>query len=181
MSKLLRETAFEFAVKEVNKGVREVGGNNHGPDVKKYLAEVGLPEGYAWCTAFISWCFRQAAGKKLAWESAGVWNIWNYAKEHGWIVDRPRRFDLVAFDFNGDGVYNEHMGWVAWVKKFGPVSIVHTIEANTSSGVAGSQTDGGGVYRRTRLIRSGTAAYIRVPGRAPLSAVLDGGGRNTAA
>lgn len=169
MSKLLREAAFEFAGKAADKRVHEVGGNNHGPAVKKYLAEVGLPEGYAWCAAFVSWCFRQAAGKRLAWESAGVWNIWSYGKAHGWLVTRPKRYDLVAFDFSGNGVYDDHIGWVAWVKKFGPVSIVHTIEGNTSSGEAGSQADGGGVYRRTRLIRSGTAAYVRVPGHVATS------------
>lgn len=160
----LRERAFGFAVKAADKGVHEVGGNNHGPAVKKYLAEVGLPEGYAWCDAFVSWCYHQAAGKRLAWESAGVWFTYSYAKAHGWLVDRPRRFDLVMFDFDGDGNFNDHIGFVAWVKKFGPVSIVHTIEGNTSSGEAGSQSDGGGVYRRTRIIRSGSAAYARVPG-----------------
>lgn len=38
-------------------GVKEATGNNDGAAVEIYLAYTGLPEGYDWCAAFVSWCF----------------------------------------------------------------------------------------------------------------------------
>lgn len=40
-------------------GVRELTGRNDGPRVAQYLAYCDLPEGHAWCAAFVSWCFGQ--------------------------------------------------------------------------------------------------------------------------
>ncbi len=42
-----------------------------------------------------------------------------------------------------------------------------SIEGNTSSGTAGSQRDGDGVYRRLRCIEPGS--YFRIVGFAPVS------------
>jgi hypothetical protein len=165
VSALLRQVAFEIAQGEANRHVHEIGGNNHGPDVKKYLAEVGLPEGYSWCDAFVSWCFRKAAGKRVAWESAGVIVTYSYAKAHGWIVGRPFKYDLVLYDFDGDGQFDDHIGFVKRVLRLGPILVISTIEGNTESGQAGSQSDGGGVFPRTRTVRRSSAAFVRVPGR----------------
>jgi hypothetical protein len=35
--------------------VREVGKNNHGLWVKRFLNACGLPEGFAWCAASLYW------------------------------------------------------------------------------------------------------------------------------
>ena len=40
-------------------GVREQGGANRGEQVEQYLASVGFGPGYAWCAAFVSWCYQQ--------------------------------------------------------------------------------------------------------------------------
>lgn len=40
-------------------GVKERTGNNDGERVREYLAYCSLPEGYAWCAAFVSWCYGQ--------------------------------------------------------------------------------------------------------------------------
>ena len=53
--------------------------------------------------------------------------------------------DLVCFDWDDDGIA-DHVGIVE--ANYG--SWVQTIEFNTSSGAAGSQSNGGGVYRRSR-------------------------------
>ena len=58
---------------------------------------------------------------------------------------RAQPGDVILFDWGGDGVC-DHVGVVE--KNFG--SYVQTIEGNTSSGSSGSQSNGGGVYRRTR-------------------------------
>lgn len=54
----LRTTIINIAQKEI--GVREATGNNDGERVEEYLAYTGLGKGYAWCAAFISWCYGQA-------------------------------------------------------------------------------------------------------------------------
>jgi hypothetical protein len=54
----IRDAALKIAVGQV--GVREVGGNNRGPEVERYLATVGLGPGHPWCAAFVVWCFREA-------------------------------------------------------------------------------------------------------------------------
>jgi len=36
-------------------------GSNSGPRVNEYLAAVQLGPGYAWCSAFASWCIQRAA------------------------------------------------------------------------------------------------------------------------
>lgn len=52
--------ALKIALSQL--GQKEAPGNkNTGVMVDKYLAAVGLNPGYAWCQAFINWCFEQAA------------------------------------------------------------------------------------------------------------------------
>lgn len=67
---LLRQQIYEIAANEI--GVREDGGNNRGPEVSKYLAYVGLGEGYEWCAAFVSWCYGRAglSVPRNAWSPA---------------------------------------------------------------------------------------------------------------
>lgn len=59
-------SALSAAIGELKAGAGEVGGDNRGPWVKKYLAPAGVPEGNAWCAGFVSWCFLQASGGALA-------------------------------------------------------------------------------------------------------------------
>lgn len=162
---LLREKLVRVELAAAAAGVREVGGNNHGPWVKKFLAEVGLPEGYAWCDAFQSYEEHQAADVRLPIESASVAQTVAIAKGHGWMVTRPFRGDLAAFDFDGDGQCDDHIGIVVRVLGLGPVLTLRTVEGNTSSGLTGSQADGGGVYLRRRVIARSSVAFIRIPGR----------------
>jgi hypothetical protein len=59
MPSSLQQAAVEIAVSQL--GVHEQGGNNRGPEVDLYLASVGLGPGFSWCSAFVFWCFREAA------------------------------------------------------------------------------------------------------------------------
>ncbi len=54
----IRDRALEIARRQ--EGVREVGGNNRGPDVERYLAAAGLGPGHPWCCAFVVWCYAEA-------------------------------------------------------------------------------------------------------------------------
>lgn len=54
--------ALAAAIGELKANAREIGGDNRGAFVRKYLAPAGIDEGNSWCAAFVSWCFLQAAG-----------------------------------------------------------------------------------------------------------------------
>jgi hypothetical protein len=76
----LREQALIIAAKEV--GVTEQPkGSNSGPRVNQYLKAVGLNPGYAWCQAFVYWCYAEAAKTlnvcNAVPKTAGVLDCWN--------------------------------------------------------------------------------------------------------
>jgi hypothetical protein len=160
-----REKLVTAEVAAAKLGIKEVGANNHGPWVKKFLKEVGLPEGYAWCDAFQSYEIHAVAGKRLPIESASVAQTYTVAKDYGWLVTRPLRGDLVLYDFNGDGRTDDHIGIVVRVLSIRIPGkwLIRTVEGNTSSGVSGSQQDGGGVYVRRRLVSRKSVSFVRIP------------------
>jgi len=88
----VRRKAMEIALSQV--GVREVGGNNRGPDVEKYLASVGLGPGYAWCAAFVVWCYREATLRTSGGialplrRTAKVSRLWQHAPDR-WKSAEP--------------------------------------------------------------------------------------------
>lgn len=144
-------SALQFAINELTAGAGEIGGNNKGPWVKKYLEPAGLPEGNSWCAAFISWCFLQASGgnkKSMPFKyNAGARNIYNQFRQKGWNYDpadankQPQPGDIVAW-------------WrVSLPSGFGHIGIVHhfedgfiyTLEGNKAANVAGFS------YVKTRM------------------------------
>ena len=161
---LLREKLVQNELAATKLGIREMGGNNHGPWVKKFLGAVGLPEGYAWCDAFQSFEMEGAAGHKLKIESASVSQTYATGKSLGWAVSKPARGDLVCYDFDGDGQFDDHIGLVVKVLSIGPTLTLQTVEGNTSSGLAGSQGDGDGVFLRRRVVSAKSVGFIRIPG-----------------
>ncbi len=54
--------ALAVAIGELKANAGEIGGDNRGPFVRKYLTPAGLDEGNSWCAGFVSWCFLQASG-----------------------------------------------------------------------------------------------------------------------
>ena len=88
-------------------------------------------------------------------------------KQLGWAVTKPARGDLVCYDFDGDGQFDDHIGLVVRVVALGPVLTLQTVEGNTSSGVAGSQGDGDGVFLRRRVVAATSVGFIRIPGTVP--------------
>jgi peptidoglycan hydrolase-like protein with peptidoglycan-binding domain len=151
-------SALQFAINELNAGAGEVGGNNKGPWVKKYLEPAGVSEGNSWCAAFVSWCFLQAAGgdkKAMPFKySAGARNIYNQLKQKGAVYNiddtSPQPGDIIAW-------------WrVSLPSGFGHIAIVHhfkdgflyTIEGNKAANVAGFS------YVKTRMDK--LLGYARV-------------------
>ncbi len=169
---LLREKLVLNEIAVTKLGIREVGANNHGPWVKKFLAAVGLPEGYAWCDGFQSFEMEGAAGHRLPIESASVGQTYATGKQLGWAVTKPARGDLVCYDFNGNGQFDDHIGLVVKVISIGPTLTLETVEGNTSSGLSGSQGDGDGVFLRRRIVAAKSVGFIRIPGDVPDAPVV---------
>lgn len=148
-AKTLPERAIEIAKTQLH--VREKTGRNDGEAVESYLKSVGLGKGYAWCAAFVYWCYSQAAkelniNNPLA-KTAGVLDHW--AKTKGAKVKTPKVGDIFIMDF-GKGA--GHTGIVIEVQG----TYVITIEGNTSADptYASQDREGDGVYIRRRRISS---------------------------
>ena len=120
-----------------------------GSNRTKYGAWMGM-DGQAWCMSFVQWCFDQA-GRPLPYRTASCGELlrWyqKYAPEK--IVTVPKARDVIIYTFG-------HTGIVEGAK----TGTVTAIEGNTSPGEAGSQDNGGGVFRRTRS-RTLVKAFIR--------------------
>nr|DAR87253.1 MAG TPA: CHAP domain protein [Caudoviricetes sp.] len=110
-----------------------------------YYGTSGVP----FCAMFASWCLTDDDGASVipGGDFAYVPYAINAARAAGQLVapSNAAPGDLICFDWDGDGVA-DHVGLVE--ANYG--SWVQTIEGNTSSGAAGSQSNGGGVWRRTR-------------------------------
>lgn len=135
----------------------EQGGNNRGPEVKAYLASVGLPEGHPWCAAAMHWCYREcgavlepareyAMAQRWHRKEARVW------ERKGWEY-QPGDFKRISEDGDHFALWYENLG------RIGHTGMIHkedekwiwTIEGNTNP--EGSR-EGGGVYLRKRLKRT---------------------------
>lgn len=157
---ILGRAALQVAINELKAGAREIGGNNKGPFVKKYLAPAGLPEGYSWCAGFMSWCFLQAAGgdkNKMGFNyAAGARNIFDQLKKKGRTFSGtdgvlvPEPGDLVVWWRVSLPSYNGHIGIVHHVDD----GFLYTIEGNKAANVAGFN------YVKTRMDRF--LGYARV-------------------
>jgi hypothetical protein len=111
-------------------------------------------QGASWCGAFVSWCFDQADARLDQADSHhGPGFIYcpgaeaHYRSTHR-VVNAPHANpgDIVLFHFQGEANEANHTG----ILESFDLHNVTCIEGNTSSGSAGSQSNGGGVYRRTR-------------------------------
>ena len=120
-----------------------------GSNRTKYGAWFGL-DGNPWCMMFVKWCFAMA-GYPLPHKTASCGDLLNWYRKYQpeRIIAVPRARDIVIYDFGHTGILESAAG--------GTVTVV---EGNTSPGEAGSQDNGGGVYRRKRS-RARVKAYIR--------------------
>ena len=145
-----------------------------------YARQTGSPyfgrSGVPYCAMFVSWVFAQLGatppGGYFAYCPTGLAN----ARRLGRTIDKRYAVpgNIVYFDWNQDGVA-DHVGIVTANRG----SYLETIEGNTSSGVRGSQSNGGGVYRRARslsvVLAVSGARYTDIsPSKAPTSLAVDG-------
>lgn len=169
---LIREAALRLGL--TYEGVTEHPPNsNRGAFVDGCNTDAGVPLGSPYCCSFQHSMFRRAANYALG-GGGSVARLLTWAREQGYVVKRPRRGDLVCFDFNEGhpyGPYGDHVGQIVRVLAVrwsgGTFTgLIKTCEANTSAqgDPGGSQSNGGGVFIRTRWIRGIGAQFVRVPG-----------------
>lgn len=115
----------------------------------KYGAWYGL-DGQPWCMMFVQWCFDQA-GLTLPHRTASCSDMLSWYRKYvpERIASTPKRGDIIIYNFS-------HTGIVESVAQ----STITAIEGNTSAGDSGSQSNGGGVFRRIRN-KTLVTAYIR--------------------
>lgn len=135
-------------------GYKEVG-NNRGYWVDRFNRHVKVPLGSPYCAAFVSFVLDSAGVTKPSVRSGLARNFKNNTKE-------PYRYSALSVIKKQKSVrQGDIVGWERENSISGHLGIAlenwsgqsgKTIEANTSSGVAGSQSDGDGIYTRVRKI-----------------------------
>lgn len=134
--------ALAMAIRELKAGAGEIGGNNRGKWVKKYLEPAGLKEGSSWCAAFVSWCFLAAhKGDRNMMPfqySAGARDIQGQFRKKGWASDpqdgyEPRPGDLVFWWRESLQGWKGHIGLVHQLRD----GMLYVIEGNKSPKVEG--------------------------------------------
>ncbi len=137
-------------------GVREVGGNNLGPQIKKYMESTWMPQeavdkGFPWCAAFVTWCMEKACTnlglsfKNYAYQGADAYGWDKWAVKQGWTqlpdTADAEPGDIVTFDFSHVGIvydYDAHE------------QTVYTIEGNTNGRGTRESETGDGVWQKER-------------------------------
>ena len=120
-----------------------------GSNRTKYGAWYGM-DGNPWCMMFVQWCFAMA-GRQLPHRTASCSDLLSWYRKYAseCIVTAPKPRDIVIYNFGHTGILES-----------AAADTVTVLEGNTSAGAAGSQDNGGGVFRRTRS-RTLVQAFIR--------------------
>lgn len=127
---------------------------------QKFGAFYGM-DGVAWCAQFQWWCFNQVpGGAALIPKTAYTPTFYQWFVDHGRASRTPSKGALVFYDWPDSVRRIQHVGIVEAVNADGSIA---TIEGNTTSGQAGDQSNGGGVWRRRRttsaVVGYGLPAY----------------------
>lgn len=143
---------------------------NTGEEVKKYLRYVSLPQGHAWCAAFICWVYGEAGivnprtgwspflftPEKLIWKrgesiqlKAGSPGRSAYPPRpgtHNPEPGTPRTGDIFAIWFPE----KNRIAHAGFIDSWGDSWLI-TVEGNTN---LNGSSEGDGVYRKRRLVKS---------------------------
>jgi len=148
-----RELIIDIASKDVGVTEQPPGSNRVKYNDWFYNKPV-QGKNYAWCFTFVSWVYAMAKcplrGDYLR-GFAGCPYGNKYFKKSGEATKDPQPGDIVLFEFTGD-FNDDHVGiFVGWKKKG---ESFYTIEGNTSFDDKGSQSNGGAVAAKTRLVKN---------------------------
>lgn len=152
----LLKRVLEIAAGEV--GIMENPiGSNAGVRVEAYLASVGLSRGFAWCVAFLYFCFEKASGElgviNPLVKTARVLDLWSRANCRKIVtpdfVNNPSLIKPGYLFIISTGNGHGHTGIVESVEG----GFLTTIEGNTND--TGSP-EGTGVFRRVKKRKTNT-------------------------
>jgi hypothetical protein len=138
----LGRAGLAAAIDELTAGAGEIGGDNAGPWVRKYLEPAGLEEGNSWCASFVSWCFFRACGHDVNQMpfpySAGARDLLSKFKKKGWAYEpqsgyEPQAGDVVFWWRVSLSGWQGHVGMIHQLKD----GMLYTIEGNRSPKVQG--------------------------------------------
>jgi hypothetical protein len=124
--------ALQAAKAEMAAGAKEIGGHDSGPFCRKYLAVTGLDEGFDWCAAFVSFCFKDGNPGAMPYTpTAGSRATLKAFRDRGWAYDAsfenpPIAGDIIVWWRGSITGWRGHIGIVAGYEH----GIVHTIEGN---------------------------------------------------
>ncbi len=111
--------AAALRVAQTQRGVRETGGANTGPQVDQYLEAAGVAPGNPWCASFITWSLEQA-GHKMdggGWAAVATW-VRNAEQGGNGLklvsAEEARPGDIVAYDWGGETDFGAdgHIGFL---------------------------------------------------------------------
>lgn len=163
---ILRSATLGVALCDADHKVREVGGNNRGPRIRQYLANVDPPINVAapWCASAVQY-WSDVAARGLGMDNpldavrqeALVQSYYDFFRPAGALVepDEVMPGDLVLYQFGNAGRWN-HIGLVAQVPNGDGVAWV--VEGNTSDQ---SQRDGDAVALKPRSIADQPTCFVR--------------------
>ena len=115
--------------------------------MKEYLASCGLPEGHAWCAAFVTWVFKQAGVEAVvsAWSPA-------WFPKSNTIYTRGAKDNITPGKADVFGIWFQNLKRIAhvgFIDKWGEGAFCDTVEGNTNDNE--DTRDGDGVYHKRRL------------------------------
>lgn len=159
-----RLVALDWMLDQADHGQHESAGPNRSPLIDKINENAGVALGSSYCAAAVKYGFHVAGIDDFGGpHAASVGYVDEWAAAEHYRVTRPLAGDAFCWNLDGDN-WPDHAGMVIHVISWGGLLFtVKTAEANTSSSVAGSQSDGGGWYRRTRTFRRGRVDFVRDP------------------
>jgi len=144
VKKSLGQKALEEAIKHI--GVKESPAGSNKVRFSEWYGMRG-----PWCAMFVTWCYVQAGshafvkGARYAYCPFIVFAA--RMGQNGLSVTRdPKPGDLVMYDWHGDGVSDHIELFEEWVNR--AQGTFKAVGGNTAPDDSGSQSNGGGVFRR---------------------------------
>jgi len=133
--------------------LQELGTTEQPINKTKYGKWYGM-DGQPWCAMFVSWVYAQAglsakvaASSKKGFASCDAGLKW-FAKKGKLVpIREAQEGDIVFFQFDNDA-QPDHVGII--LKNNKRLKTLTCVEGNTSADNRGSQSNGGGVYKRKR-------------------------------
>lgn len=129
---LTGRAALAIAIEELKAGAQEIGGNNRGPWVNKYLNGLA-EEGSSWCAGFVCFCYFNSGFPMPFQYTLGARELLNQFKSKKWIY----QITDGLFPVSGDIVFwwrNHPQSWQ------GHVGIVHHCHEGTMYTLEGNRT-----------------------------------------